>query len=44
MKTFIVNKTMPTFVTVSYEVEAETGKEAYESLSRVIIITIQWVV
>jgi hypothetical protein len=30
MKTFIVRKTMPTYVTVSFEVEAETEKEAYD--------------
>jgi hypothetical protein len=30
IKTFIVKRTMPTYVTVSFEVEAETAKEAYD--------------
>jgi hypothetical protein len=30
MKTFIVRKTMPTYVTASFEVEAETEKDAYD--------------
>ena len=29
LKTFIVKRTMPTYVTVSFEVEAENEKEAY---------------
>jgi hypothetical protein len=30
LKTFIVKRTMPTYVTVSFEVEAENEKEAYD--------------
>ena len=30
MKTFIVNKTIPTWITASYEVVAENEKEAYD--------------
>jgi hypothetical protein len=34
MKTFIVKKTMPTYVTVSFEIEAKNEKEAHDKFMR----------